>query len=75
MKSKGQEPTPEEEKELLGSITKKYTNQTSPYYAASRLWLDAIIDPKDTRKWISLGIEAANYNSIIDEYKTGVLQT
>jgi acetyl-CoA carboxylase carboxyltransferase component len=53
----------------------KYDSQIKPYYGASRLWLDAIIDPKDTRKWISLGIEAANYNSIIDEYKTGVLQT
>ena len=65
----------EKEKELFGAIKKKYDAQIKPYYAASRLWLDAIIDPKDTRKWISLGIEAANNNPIIEDYKTGVHQT
>jgi acetyl-CoA carboxylase carboxyltransferase component len=75
LKSKGEKISKEKEKELFNEIKKKYDSQIKPYYAASRLWLDAIIDPKDTRKWISLGIEAANYNSIIDEYKTGVLQT
>ena len=75
LKSKGEKISKEKEKELFSVIKKKYDSQIKPYYAASRLWLDAIIDPKDTRKWISLGIEAANYNSIIDEYKTGVLQT
>ena len=75
LKSKGEKISKEQEKELFSSIKKKYDSQIKPYYAASRLWLDAIIDPKDTRKWISLGIEAANNNSIMDEYKTGVLQT
>ena len=75
LKSKGEKISKEKEKELFSVIKKKYDSQIKPYYAASRLWLDAIIDPKDTRKWISLGIEAANNNSIIDEYKTGVLQT
>jgi len=73
--SKGEKISKEKEKELFGAIKKKYDAQIKPYYAASRLWLDAIIDPKDTRKWISLGIEAANNNPIIEDYKTGVLQT
>lgn len=75
LKSKGEKISKEKEKELFGAIKKKYDSQIKPYYAASRLWLDAIIDPKDTRKWISLGIEAANNNPIIEDYKTGVLQT
>ena len=75
LKSKGKKISKEKEKELFNSIKKKYDSQTKPYYAASRLWLDAIIDPKDTRKWISLGIEAANNNPDIEDYKTGVIQT
>ena len=75
LKSKGEKISKEKEKELFSAIKKKYDAQIKPYYAASRLWLDAIIDPKDTRKWISLGIEAANNNPIIEDYKTGVLQT
>ena len=75
LKSKGEKISKEKEKELFSAIKKKYDAQIKPYYAASRLWLDAVIDPKDTRKWISLGIEAANNNPIIEDYKTGVLQT
>ncbi|HMT78279.1 MAG TPA: carboxyl transferase domain-containing protein [Saprospiraceae bacterium] len=51
----------------------KYDNQTTPYYAASRLWVDAIIDPKETRKWISMGIEAANH-APIERFNPGVIQ-
>ena len=75
LKSKGEKISKEKEKEIFSAIKKKYDSQIKPYYAASRLWLDAIIDPKDTRKWISLGIEAANNNPIIEDYKTGILQT
>jgi 3-methylcrotonyl-CoA carboxylase beta subunit len=75
LKSKGEKISKEKEKELFSAIKKKYDAQIKPYYAASRLWLDAIIDPKDTRKWISIGIEAANNNPIIEDYKTGVIQT
>ena len=75
LKSKGEKISKEKEKELFSAIKKKYDSQINPYYAASRLWLDAVIDPKDTRKWISLGIEAANNNPIIEDYKTGILQT
>ena len=53
---------------------KRYFEQTTPYYAAARLWVDAIIDPADTRKVISEGINAANQNSEIADFKTGVLQ-
>lgn len=76
LKSQGKaEISPEEEKELLDKITARYTSQTSPYYAASRLWLDAIINPMDTRKWISMGIEMANHAPITKAYNVGVIQT
>ncbi len=75
LKSKGKEITPEDEKELLKTITDRYDAQTSPYYAASRLWIDAIIDPADTRKWIAMGIEAAEHAPIRKQYNVGVIQT
>lgn len=75
LKAKGETITPEDEKELLDRIAKKYEEQMSPYYAAARLWLDAIINPLDTRKWVSMGIEAANHAPITKRYNVGVLQT
>ncbi|MGB0390533.1 MAG: acyl-CoA carboxylase subunit beta [Salibacteraceae bacterium] len=75
LKSKGEEITPEKEAELLDKITASYKEQTTPYYAASRLWLDAIIDPIDTRKWVSMGIEAADHNPEIPRFNPGVIQT
>lgn len=75
LKAKGQEITPEEEAALLKTITDRYNQQTSPYYAASRLWVDAIIDPLETRKWISMGIEAANLAPITKPFNVGVIQT
>jgi 3-methylcrotonyl-CoA carboxylase beta subunit len=74
MKAKGKEVSPEEEKELLDRIKGRYEKQTSPYYAAARLWVDTIIDPIETRKVISEGIKAANNNPNIPEFKTGVFQ-
>ena len=74
MKAKGEVVSPEQEKELLDRITANYTQQTKPFYAAARLWVDAIIDPKETRKVISEGINAANHNPVIEEFKTGVFQ-
>ncbi|MEP6711784.1 MAG: carboxyl transferase domain-containing protein [Ferruginibacter sp.] len=74
MKAKGKEVTPEEEKIFLDKITEKYSRQTKPEYAAARLWIDAIIDPGETRRVISEGIAAANNNAVIEEFKTGVLQ-
>ena len=62
------------EKELFDSIKKRYDSQISPYYAAARLWTDAIIDPLDTRKWISMGIEAANHSPSDKKFNMGVLQ-
>ena len=75
LKTKGEKISKEKEKELFENIKSKYDSQIKPYYAASRLWLDAVIDPRETRKWISMGIEAANNNSTIENYKTGVIQT
>lgn len=75
MKAQGKVVSAEEEKALLDKITERYTSQTTPYYAASRLWLDAIIHPLDTRKWISMGIEMANHAPITKAYNVGVIQT
>ncbi|MGZ3903105.1 MAG: acyl-CoA carboxylase subunit beta [Bacteroidia bacterium] len=75
LKAKGEEITPERESELFNKIKDRYDTQTTPYYAASRLWLDAIIDPVDTRKWLSMGIEAANHSPITKRYNVGVIQT
>ncbi len=74
LKSKGEVITPEAENKLLSDIKGRYDKQTSPYYAAARLWVDAIIDPVDTRKVISEGIAAANGNAEINELRTGVFQ-
>lgn len=74
MKAKGEVVTPEQETELLNRITDNYTRQTKPEYAAARLWVDAIIDPKETRLVIAKGIEAANHNPVIEEMKVGVFQ-
>ena len=70
-----QEITPEEEKELLDEITNKYNEELSPYYAAARLWVDGVIDPRETRKVISMGIKAANHNPISERFNVGVIQT
>lgn len=74
LKSKGETISAEREKKLLDEIKSRYDRQTSPYYAAARLWVDDIIDPLDTRKLISEGIHAANHNADISELKTGVFQ-
>jgi len=75
LKAKGEVITPEKEAELLKEITDKYDSQTTPYYAASRLWVDGIIDPLETRKVISMGIEAANQSPITKKFNVGVIQT
>ena len=62
LKSKGKEITPEDEANLLKEITDKYNEQLSPYYAAARLWVDGVLDPVETRRAISIGIEAANFS-------------
>lgn len=74
LKSKGKIVEPEEEKKLLDTIVERYQKQTIVYYAAARLWVDAIIDPADTRMVISEAITAANHNHKIEEFKTGVFQ-
>tara|TARA_R110002049_G_scaffold355_8_gene2125 strand:- start:2476 stop:4104 length:1629 start_codon:yes stop_codon:yes gene_type:complete len=74
LKKKGETITPEVEKELYDKIKARYDAQISPYYAASRIWTDAVIDPLDTRKWISMGIEAANHAPIEKPFNLGVIQ-
>ena len=75
LKSRGEKITPEREKELFDQIKNRYDEQISPYYAASRLWTDAIIDPAETRKVISMGIEMANHKKAEKPYNVGVIQT
>jgi acetyl-CoA carboxylase carboxyltransferase component len=75
LKSRGEEITKEKEDEMFNNIKNKYDEQISPYYAASRLWTDAIINPIDTRKWVSMGIEAANHAPIEKPYNVGIIQT
>lgn len=74
LKAKGEIITPENEKKLLDNITARYEKQTTPYYAASRLWIDSIINPLDTRKIISMTIEAANHSPILKPFNPGVIQ-
>ena len=75
LKKKGETITPAKEKEIYDKIKNKYDSQINPYYAASRLWIDAIIDPLETRKVISMGIEAANHAPITERYNVGAIQT
>jgi acetyl-CoA carboxylase carboxyltransferase component len=83
LKSRGEDPstglggtiTKEREAEILGKIRAKFEESMSPYYAAARLWLDAIIDPLETRTWISMGIEAASQAPATREFNMGLLQT
>ncbi len=74
LKKQGKKITPEVEKELYDKIKARYDEQVSPYYAAARLWTDAIINPLDTRTWISMGIEAANHAPIEKKFNLGVIQ-
>ncbi len=75
LKSRGEVITPEAEAKLLADVTDSYNEQLSPYYAASRLWVDGIINPLETRQVISSGIEAANHAPITRRYNVGVIQT
>jgi acetyl-CoA carboxylase carboxyltransferase component len=74
LKAKGETVDEVKEKEVFDKIKSRYDEQVSPYYAASRLWTDAIIDPLHTRTWISMGIEAANHSPIEKKFNMGVLQ-
>jgi 3-methylcrotonyl-CoA carboxylase beta subunit len=75
LKNKGEVISEDQKNEILDGIKAKYEETTTPYYAASRLWVDAVIDPIETRKFISIGIAAANHAPITEEYRLGVLQT
>jgi acetyl-CoA carboxylase carboxyltransferase component len=75
LKAKGELVTPEVEAALLKKITDSYTAQTTPYYAAARMWVDGIIDPLETRKVVSMGIEAANHAAIEKAFNVGIIQT
>ena len=74
LKKQGKKISEKQEKELYDNIKARYDNQISPYYAASRIWTDGVIDPLDTRTWISLGIEAANHAPIEKQFNLGVIQ-
>jgi len=75
LKKKGREISPDDEKKLLEDIIAKYQEELSPFYAASRLWVDGVIDPRETRNIVKMGIEAANHKVITERYSVGVIQT
>jgi len=74
LKKQGEEITPEKEAALYDKIKSRYDNQISPYYAAARIWTDGVIDPLETRTWVSMGIEAANHAPIEKKFNLGLLQ-
>ena len=74
LKKQGEKITEQQEAELLSNIKEKYDEQVSPYYASARLWTDGVINPLETRTWISMGIEAANHAPIEKEFNLGVIQ-
>ena len=74
LKKKGETITEKKEAELFNKIKDRYDDQVSPYYAAARIWTDAVIDPLETRNWISMGIEAANHAPIEKKFNLGILQ-
>jgi len=74
LKKSGKQITAAEESKLLESIRASYAAQTDPSYAAARLWIDALIEPAETRAWLALGLELAAQNTEIAAFKTGVLQ-
>ncbi|HHP7238604.1 acyl-CoA carboxylase subunit beta [Longibacter sp.] len=75
LEKQGKELSAEDEQELLDEIQNRYEEQTTPYYAAARLWVDAIIDPARTREWISAGIDTADLNPELPPFNAGVIQT
>jgi len=75
LEKKGETLSDEEEQELLARIQDRYEEQTTPYYAAARLWVDALIDPVDTRSWLSLGLDVADHNPTLERFNPGVIQT
>ena len=66
----------DEKKESLmkEKIKNKYDEKTDVVYAASQLWVDAVIDPAETRSWISMGIEIANQSPMDRKFNMGILQ-
>ncbi|MGC4128820.1 MAG: carboxyl transferase domain-containing protein [Bergeyella sp.] len=74
LKKQGKEISEEEHNEILNTISERYKKQTEATYSAARLWTDDIINPIDTRKWISMGIEAANHSPITEKFNLGVIQ-
>jgi len=75
LKREGNALNKKAEKELLAKIQGRYDEQTTPYYAAARLWVDEIIRPEDTRAWLSCGLEVADHNPVIEKFNPGVIQT
>ena len=75
LEKQGKELSEEDEEELLSTIQDRYEEQTTPYYAAARLWVDALIDPVDTRDWLSRGLDVVDHNPTLERFNPGVIQT
>jgi acetyl-CoA carboxylase carboxyltransferase component len=75
LEKQGKELSEEDEQELLSEIQDRYEEQTTPYYAAARLWVDALIDPVNTREWLSRGLDVVDHNPTLERFNPGVIQT
>jgi Acetyl-CoA carboxylase, carboxyltransferase component (subunits alpha and beta) len=75
LEKQGEELSDEDEEALLSEIQDRYEEQTTPYYAAARLWVDALIDPADTRDWLARGLNMVDHNPELEQFNTGVIQT
>jgi Acetyl-CoA carboxylase, carboxyltransferase component (subunits alpha and beta) len=75
LEKQGKELSEEDEQALLSKIQDRYEEQTTPYYAAARLWVDALIDPVDTREWLARGLDMVDHNPTLERFNPGVMQT
>jgi acetyl-CoA carboxylase carboxyltransferase component len=75
LEKQGEELSEEDEQALLSKIQDRYEEQTTPYYAAARLWVDALIDPVDTRDWLARGLNMVDHNPTLERFNPGVIQT
>jgi acetyl-CoA carboxylase carboxyltransferase component len=75
LKNRGAEVSEAEQAALLADIRKRYADAMDPRYAAARLWVDGILDPRDTRRVVGRCLALAAQNPELGEFRTGVLQT
>jgi acetyl-CoA carboxylase carboxyltransferase component len=75
LEKQGEKLSDEDEEALLSEIQNRYEEQTTPYYAAARLWVDALIDPVNTRDWLARGLNMVDHRPTLERFNPGVIQT